>query len=953
MLFVRTPFRIVRKITVSSISPLTQPLPTWERRHRTVISRTNLGCPLSVLLWFTVVSLLPASFVSADTAKLDFFESKIRPVLVEHCHSCHSDEALKANKLQAGLRLDSKQMVFEGGDSGQVIASGDAGNSLLISALKYDDLEMPPKGKLPPKVIADFEVWVNDGAVWPEETASRVADVPEEIDYAKWRQSHWAWKPVSADFPERSENDSWSRSAIDMFVYSLLRDHLLKPSQPASRATWFRRMHFDLLGLPPRHEDIVAFEDDASPEAFERAVDRILASPHFGEHWGRHWLDIARYADNGGFNSQTKELYTNYPFAFTYRDYVIRSYNDDVPYDQFIVEQLAADKLPRGEDNRSLAALGFLTLGDASFGVSREDRIDDCIDTVTRGLMGTTVSCARCHDHKYDPVPMADYYSLFGIFQNSNVRVLSRLHTLEKSQRLPAIFASNAERERFETDLRTAEDALTDGMSEARRTSRQHCREKFAEYLLVEAGINEKANHQLDENIIKRLREGIEKAEAVPLSIWKAFRSLGKEATEVEIGKTVQQLTSEQGTKDSVVFEKAEVRQWKHVRDAANTLQAIFRELDESSSDLSEAQQRFVSVWAGDKGPFQITDEWLLKTYVHGQHDRLKKLVERRDTIRFDQPRAVSLADNQKIVDSHILIRGAAGKKGAVVPRQFLALLSNEREAFTDGSGRLELARAIADKSNPLTARVMVNRIWSHLMGRGFVDTPGDFGTRCEAPIHLHLLDYLAYDFMRNDWSVKKLLRTIVLSSTYRQSSNNRTDVASVDPDNRLLWKMNRKRLQFESLRDSLLVAAGHYDQNMGGPADDLWQSNRRSIYGYVNRYRIADGYLTFDFPNPSRTADKRLGTLVPQQSLFLMNSPYVETRVDQVVALSEFTKTNSDPERIQFLFRQILSRDPQPTEELACRQFLASRQGDSDPSRLWRQLAHGLFLSNEFMYID
>lgn len=890
--------------------------------------------------------------VFGDVPSSDFFEAKIRPVLIEQCHSCHSTAAMEADKLRGGLRLDTKEAAFRGGDSGQAIVPHDAEKSLLISALKYDSLEMPPNEKLSDQVIRDFETWINGGAVWPDDPAKPAQATGEpagEIDYAKLRQTHWAWSPVVTRIPTLPLSDSWSRNMIDKYVLQELDRNNLRPSPSAEKASWFRRVHFDLLGIPPRYDDMVAFQQDSELDAYERVVDRILASPRYGERWARHWLDIARYADNGGFNSQTKELYTNYPFAFTYRDYVIESFNRDLPYDQFIIEQLAADKLTLGEDNRALAALGFLTLGDASFGVSREDRIDDCIDTITRGLMATTVSCARCHDHKYDPVPTADYYSLFGVFKNSNIRILSRLHTLEKSQKLPALFASTKEKQQFESSVQAAESRLKAESHAASEICRQYFLDHLSDYLLAELSFSVDKGEKLDKDIILRIKDHLKKTDIDPnWGVWKAIRAIGKNATQEEIADTLQKQESKHGSAKPLLLEELGRRDLKNIREVAEAIEAIVLERNGEADDSN-----LVDVFLGSRSPFHADDSWLEKTKVHGRHKQLKELRSQFNSIRFSQPRAVALSDNSRMTDSHILIRGTAGKKGDVVPRQFLALLSEDRQPFVDGSGRLELAHSIVDKRNPLTARVMVNRIWLHLMGQGIVETPGDFGTRCEAPIHLDLLNFLANFFMENDWSIKKLQRLIVLSSTYRQASHDRRDLEMVDPENRLLGRMNRKRLSFEALRDSLLVSSGNFDLAMMGPAEDLWKSDRRTIYGYVNRYRIADGYLTFDFPNPSRTADRRLETMVPQQSLFLMNSPFVEEWVGELVGQEEFQGAASNSERIHFLFRRELSRNPRASELRACDEYLMSNQDRSDDLKLWRNIAHGLFLSNEFMYID
>ena len=806
-------------------------------------------------------------------------------------------------------------------------------------------------------------------------------------DYAYWRENHWAWKPIKPEMPPMIEGDEWSANVIDSFVLSGLRKVQLSPSPQAAKDQLYRRLHFDLLGLPPSHEQTLAFVNDRRPDAYRRVVDQLLASAAYGEWWGRHWLDLARYADNGGFNSQTKELYTNFPYAYTYRDYVIRVFNEDLPYDRFVVEQIAADQLSLGEDNRALAALGFLSLGDKSFGVSREDRIDDCIDTITRGFMAITVSCARCHDHKYDPVPIDDYYSLFGVFQNSNIDIASRLHTREKSEQLPLLFRSQAERADYDSKHLAATQALDRTQQRYHDEAIRHCRERIGDYLLAASDrASDEQKSGLSKVLVKRWRERLQKERSEPdsvFSIWHTFTQLDKNSNSTVLQATCDELTCQETEQSTVGFHprvlaavrEAPIESIADVADAyRRALDRVMAERDVSTaSSLATDDQELADALIGEKSPFGMKRDEMLKLPIHSGADELEKLRKRLHNVKFNRPRAVAVRDKEKIEDSYVYLRGNRRNRGSSVPRQALALIAPGRKPFQQGSGRLELARSIVDPSNPLTSRVIVNRVWQYHFGRGLVTGPSDFGTRSDPPSHPRLLDYLAWRLMEEDWSLKSLHRHIVLSRTYRQSSQDRREGRNVDPENRWLWRMNRQRLSFESLRDSLLVASGELDRSMGGEPTETWKSVRRTVYGYVNRYRIAAAYQTFDFPSTNRTSGERLRTLVPQQSLFLMNAPFVEERARQLVTRPEFTQSKSDSQRLALLFRWILARDPQDAEAEAAHDFLrallsetatdrdegGSRTESTDASAVmstsvgWMRLAHGLFLSNEFSYVD
>lgn len=726
-------------------------------------------------------SLSASAAADPTPAQLQFFENRIRPVLANHCYPCHSQRAEKA---RGGLLLDTREATLRGGDSGPALVPGEPESSRLIKAVRYNDpdLRMPPKDKkLSDAQVADLEAWVKMGAPDP-----RVATSAQKawVDPAR---KHWAWQPLSRPAVPEVRNSAWARSPVDHFILAKLEEKSLKPNPPADKRTLIRRATFDLIGLPPTPEEVHEFLSDNSPDAFAKVVDRLLASPHYGERWGRHWLDVARYSDTKGQIRRQREDPNN-PYAWTYRDYVIRSFNEDKPYNVFVIEQLAADKLPATARNpTNLTALGFLTVGDRFMGMPN-DIINDRIDVVTKGFLGLTVSCARCHDHKFDPIPTRDYYSLHGIFASS---IQPRVEPV------------------IEKISQTAD---------------------YREY------------HQ-------RRTELDQKQESLEAEFRAAQRSRNRD-------------------------------------------RELIRRLQRESRETQAALARLEMTHPG--APV----------------------------------RAMALVDAPRPQNSPVLIRGETGNRGPVVPRQFLEVLSGPtRVPFTNGSGRLELAHALVSKDNPLTPRVMVNRVWLHHFGEGFVPTPDDLGTMSEPPSHPELLDYLASRFVEEGWSLKKLHRLIMLSSVYQQSSESHPRYADVDPDNRLLWRANIRRLEFEAVRDALLAIGGALDRTLyGRPVDFARQpdSTRRSIYGRIDRADLEDVLVNFDFANPDMPNGKRHATTVPQQALFFMNSSLVIEQARRLVALPEFKACTDEQARIAFLYERVNQRPPRPEEMKIGLEFVA-----------------------------
>jgi mono/diheme cytochrome c family protein len=737
-----------------------------------------------------------------------FFENKIRPLLAQNCYKCHSAQA---TKVKGDLYLDTREGLLHGGESGPAIVPGDPEKSLLIKAVRYvdPDLQMPPKGeKLTDAQIADLVAWVRKGAPDPRTAGDSKGPVTQTTK-DKGR-SHWAFQPLHRVSPPAVKDPAWAENPVDAFIAARLEEAGMKPSPAADRHTLFRRVYFDLIGLPPTPEEAAAFLADTSADAFAKVVDELLARPQYGERWGRHWLDVARYSDTKGEVKRQRDT-PLYPFAWTYRDYVIQSFNDDKPFNRFILEQLAADKLPLPKNSPALAGLGFITLGER-FQNNENDIINDRIDVVTKGLLGLTVTCARCHDHKFDPIPTQDYYSLRGVFASCH-----------EPKFLPLI-----------------------GDDPTRNPD-------YASFYTQRTNLQ----HQLDE-----LAPNFRKADP------QKRRELVRQRVELQ-----------------------------------NRIDAL--ELTHPGAP----------------------------------------------------PRAQVLVDNEQPKDSPVFLRGEAENKGPVVPRRFLECLSGpNRKPFTVGSGRLELANAIASQDNPLTARVLVNRVWQHHFEEGLVSTPDDFGAMGSPPTHPELLDYLAATFIAQGWSVKKLQRLVLLSRTYQQSSDNHPRSAQIDPFNHLLWRQNVRRLEFEPLRDSLLAIGGKLDTNMFGrpvplaqpkgrnaraalilePSHlprDIGYTTRRTIYGYIDRSDLPEVFNHFDFANPEMETGHRYLTTVPQQALYLMNSPLVVEQARNVVERPDVSSLATDEQKVRRLYELIYQRAPRPEELQLAQEFLADAATPEDAS--------------------
>ena len=913
-----------------------------------------------------------------DPDGIAFFEQKIRPVLVERCHACHSSQAKEP---KAGLRLDSPSGFLKGGDSGPAVVPHKPANSLLIAAIRHQDRVMPPKGPaLTAAQVADFVPWVERGAPVPAVTAP--APAPTGPDFAAARQ-YWSLKPVVRPAVPEVKNSGSVRNAIDALVIAKLERAGLTPGVEADRRSLLRRVTWDLTGLPPTPEETAAFVADETPEAYEAAVDRLLASPGFGERWGRHWLDVARYAD-------TKDGVLMYgdnrirPYAYTYRDYVIRALNEDLPYDRFVTEQIAADQIEPAVDRWRLGALGFLTLG-RMFDNNIHDVIDDRIDTVSRGLLGLTVSCARCHDHKYDAIAMGDYYGLYGVFASSEVPL--DLPLIDDPQRIPG-------GPEFEADLAAKQKGVQDFLDAQHALLLDAARLRVADYLLKVATTKPDpletaifflslAPEDLRPPITARWRRYVDirsRPDDPVFGPWVALMALAEEdlakpgVTESVLDKCRSQIAGcARGEINPLVLAALTSAPPRSRAELATCYGNLLRESYEKSkapadgaaaSPFEPARNQLLEVLVARESPGWFPRSQTRRYMSRTETDAFGGKVNELDVVAVKSPaapaRAMVLVDSPELNDPRIFLRGNPSRPGPAVSRRFLQVLSKaEPEPVTKGSGRLNLAEAISSPENPLTARVIVNRLWMHHFGEPLVASPSDFGTRTAAPLHANLLDYLASELIRSDWSLKTLHRQIVLSHTYRQSSANRAECRQVDPENHLLWRMNRRRLDLESMRDTLLMISGRLNSQLGGRAVDAAGNpteTRRTVYGLVDRQNVPGVYRAFDFASPDASAERRPQTTVPQQALFGLNSPFV---FEQCRSLAKRIESAGDsPEsRVNRLFQLVLQRLPTPEEAREAVEFATSPVAVAGPLETplsrWEQLAQVLLLSNELMFVD
>jgi len=851
---------------------------------------------------FVLLAATAPGLFAQPAGDADFFESRIRPLFAQKCQACHSETHM------GGLQLDSREHFLKGGKSGPIVVPGDPNASLLVKALRYDaNPKMPPGGKLPADQIAAVETWVKAGAVWPKTEKTG----PPSYTITAERRAFWSFQPVKPATPPNVKDSKWARTEIDRFLAAKLEARGLHPVRPADRRTLIRRAAYDLTGLPPTAEEVDAFEHDRSPDAFAKVVDRLLASPRYGERMGRLWLDVARYSDD----KLDSERDNPYPASFRYRDWVIQALQNDMPYDLFVKAQIAGDRLPDHEKYE--AALGFYALS--------PEMQDDRVDATTRAFLGLTVACAQCHDHKYDPIPTRDFYSLMGIFRNTNLHEIP----LVPKETVDAYKKQEGLIQKKEKELKEYVDAQSAqlGLILASQTAR---------YMLASD-----KDPALDQETLTRWTKYLASPEKQHpfLKDWYAAK------TPEQRTKTAAEF---QAQVLAVIADKAHVDDENHIRLGLNPSRD-----DLSKANLVSLDRAKFGLWEdmlGDRGvlhyPGDKIDRFLSGVWLNHVKELRAQLAALKKDLPPAYPVLQAIADKEKPADQHVWIRGDQYNPGEVAPPHFLAILSKaEPERFDRGKERFELAEAIVSPSNPLTARVMVNRVWQQHFGYGLVRTPSNFGSQGDRPSHPELLDYLAGRFVQEGWSLKKLHREIMLTAAYGLSTENSERNYADDPDNRLLWRFNRRRLDAESLRDSLLCVSGKLDLKEGGPAVRLdKENNRRTVYAYISRRQLDPMLALFDFPNPNSTSEQRMETTVPLQKLFFMNSPFV---MEQSKALASRAMASTDEERIAAIYRLVLQRNPTPEERKVAHEFIGGN------ANAWPEFTQVLLSSNEFTYLN
>ncbi len=971
----------------------TQPERHWPlRRSRGPLSAQPFRAgPCGSWAWLVAVAvtaagpLAAAPVVSPEEEKL--FEEKVRPLLVARCLACHG-----AQVSEGGLRLDNLPAARKGGDSGPALSPGDPAGSRLVAAVRRSiEPAMPPDEPLSAEEVAILEAWISAGIPWsgpgadgPVTTAMSADAVPSDMEARLvWAQKrHWAYRPIERHSPPEVPAgldpllaDTW-QGTIDRFIAAPLVAAGLQPGPEAAPRDLVRRLWFDLTGLPPPADRSDAYCANPGDEAFRALVDELLASPEHAEHWARHWLDLARYADTMGYAFGNQD--PRYPFAWTYRDWVVGALAADVPYDRFVTLQLAADRIEPPVPPSDLAALGFLTVGRTFLG-NQHDIIDDRIDLVTRGLLGLTVACGRCHDHKYEPVTAADYYGLYGIFASSHM-----------PGELPVIGAAppGAEADAFAAKLAELKKAIPAHEEAVRSRGTRAAIAHAADYFFESA----RPTPRKGDNRPPRLADDYDLLQVMLDRVARGTEAAGPNDPVLGPWVSLKGKTDEEFAAASLALLAA----WGEspAREIVNPL--LVAELRSPAPttlrDLADAYGRLVARvapdWAG--GPAQALDEpaelselrarlgsagtplvvqpgeaMVLATIEEGnEHRRRKMEVTRHEAEAAGAPpQAMVMLDRETPTDSHVLIRGNPGRPGELVERRLPKLLGGAPAARTS-SGRLDLARGIVDPHSPLAPRLVVNWVWAHHIGRGIVEPPGDLGLRGELPSHPQLLDDLARRFVdEGKWSLRWLHREIVTSRAWRQSASIRTDQVDSDPDNTLLSHANRRRLGWEAWRDSLLVAAGALDQGKRGGrgmnplAPD--SMHRRTLYTRLDRQDVPGILRVFDVANPDAAVHSRSRTSVPQQSLAALNAPLAVDAARMVAArsLREAGAEAQAEVRIQRLWRACLSRAPQAEELAAAREFLAAAPplpvAGAEDFGPWEQLAQAVLASSEFQFVD
>ncbi|MGY8769872.1 MAG: PSD1 and planctomycete cytochrome C domain-containing protein [Pirellulales bacterium] len=1104
-----------------------------------------------VLTGATPLSLQAESSDEQESAKfsevqLEFFEKEVRPLLIKRCYECHSSES---EELAGGLLLDSRSAILTGGDSGASIEPGKPAESLIIDAINYGDNEMPPKSKMPKQEIATLTKWVEMGAPWPNEKAPISIHHKQGLDIAKLKSEHWSWNPLAHPEVPKVQNQAWARRDLDQFILAKLEENQMAPNAPADRNTLLRRLSYDLTGLPPTPEEIQAFADDQSDDALEKVVDRLLRSPRFGEQWGRHWLDLMRYAESRGH-----EFDADTPNAFQYRDYVIRALNADVPYNQFAIEHIAGDMLenprknPEEGFNESVLGTGFWFLGEwihspVDIRQDEADRFDNMIDVMSKSFLGLTVACARCHDHKFDPIPQADYYAQFGFLQSSAYHQV-RFDSLEQNQKVAESFAK-LDRDTQQKAAQTVADHLTidqatianklPSWNEQIKLAAKDAKHPLHIWALYTA--NKEVSAEKATEINQQLKQSYQQKKDASEASWdnvqtvidyrnldpinwrsdgfaygRGLRPANQFLFSEDPANPIQGLSSQTsavrdarwnelnlspGTQDDM----GKIAKWKR---AGRTLRTptftlndgrihyrvrgagrVFAVVDSHrlvqgplhnrvilqwnpdkenqerwiTQDLQRYQGHnlhiefvpfdnhpleIIAVVEGEKAPtlFESTPseefaiqlpsekkDWnqkqlavQLASYLlaaisdiqsntnpsPGNSLRNQWVIENRNRFTPDpdqlnqqladianQHKAASEAVKKQAilnsrtapaiwdgsgVDEFVLIRGNSKNTGELTKRGMLTAIYEDRpDHGQNTSGRLQMAQRMMQPENPFASRVIVNRVWHHLTGRGIVPTVDNFGVLGEKPTHPELLDHLATTFIEEDnWSLKQMIRRIVLSQTYAMSSKPGGKEDELDPNVELLHRMRVRRLTGESIRDGILSVSGRLDTKMYGPgvpvhltqfmqgrgrpgkSGPIDGAGRRSIYITVRRNFLPPMMLTFDTPIPFTSIGRRTQSNVPAQSLILLNDPFVVEQAKLLGTKIAAEQQTPIDQRIRQLYLKSLSRNPITDEQEAAHEFLISQaklhgiteDAIASNAAVWGDLVHVLMNTKEFIFI-
>ena len=941
--------------------------------------------------------LARAQETGASDASREFFEKKIRPALEEHCIRCHG-----AKKMQGGLRLDSREGWQKGGDSGAAIIPGDE-ESLLLKAISYEDasFEMPPRGKLPEKVREAFRTWIQSGAFDPRrQQATGEMESPEAPTVADGR-NFWAFQPISKPLIPDVSNKSWVNNDVDRFILAKLEERGLDPVADTNRESLLRRLTFDLTGLPPTPKQMELYLPDGSDDATERLIDRLLDSPRYGERWGRHWLDVVRFAESSGGGRTLL-----FPDAWRYRDYVIQAFNQDLPFDEFVKEQIAGDLLPtkgRIDRQRKIVATGFLMLGPTNYEMQDKDIlemdvVDEQLDTMGKAMLGMTIGCARCHDHKFDPIPTRDYYALAGILKSTHTLKHSNVSTWNTVE-LPLPEEEETSINAARQKLKTAEEKLAAANAELKKlTGESSGSTKSVDMSDLDGVIVDSTDAEVvgkwknstsvgryvgsdyihDDNAgkgEKSVKYSVMLPETGRYEVFATYSTGDNRASKVPYrirhrgGETVATINQRKKPSRDGLMESLGIFEFDHQEKVSVLLMTTGTDDGFVIADAiiwkpiaGDTEQQVVQ----SQGPAVDAENEALKAEIEAAKSEVNRLNNEVKAIRKAIPkRPVAMAprDVEKPADIHVAVRGMTHQKGDLVPRGVLEIATwkGMPEVNKGTSGRLELAQWLASEKNPLTARVIANRVWYWIMGRGIVASVDNFGSTGNRPTHPLLLDYLASFLIENNWSIKALVREIVSSRVYQLSSIATEEALQKDPGNLCYGRRERKRLLAEDIRDAMLMAAGNLDFSIGGPTIKKgtsseygyqFEGRRRSVYVPVFRNRLPQIFEVFDFADPNIQGGQRATSNVASQALLMMNQPFVIEQASDAAKRLENVKLDGNDAMLKQAYAEVLGRRPTEQERLVMMELLAVTDPDRETSQ-WASVYQLLFQCIDFRYLD